>query len=96
MSRLINADALIECRFKNDISYNAFCKLIKRQETIDAVPVIRCVECRFYRETKGINGVTMTECGVNDGFYDKPGWVWTEPNGYCHKAKRKRVENDVF
>lgn len=40
MSRLIDADALIENRFKNDISYNAFVKLVKRQTTIDAIPVV--------------------------------------------------------
>ena len=52
--RLIDADALMECKFKNDIGYNAFCNLVKRQETVDAVPVVRCKECRHWNgETKG-------------------------------------------
>lgn len=35
--RLIDADKLMENKFKNDISYNAFCNLVKRQPSIDAV-----------------------------------------------------------
>lgn len=32
--RLIDADALIANKFKNDISYNAFVSLVKRQPTV--------------------------------------------------------------
>lgn len=35
--RPIDADALIEYKFKNDISYNAFKSLVQRQPTIDPV-----------------------------------------------------------
>ena len=37
--RLIDADALIENKFKNDISYNAFKNLVKRQPSVDVQPV---------------------------------------------------------
>lgn len=37
--RLIDADKLLENSFKNPISYNAFCNLVKRQMPVDAVPV---------------------------------------------------------
>jgi hypothetical protein len=37
---LIDRDVLIECKFKNAISYNAFVNLVKRQQTIDAVEVV--------------------------------------------------------
>lgn len=46
--RLIDADKLMENKFKNDISYNAFCNLVKRQPSIDAVPVIRCKDCKYW------------------------------------------------
>ena len=36
--RLIDADALMEHKFKNDISYKAFCNLIKRAPTIEPEP----------------------------------------------------------
>lgn len=54
--RLIDADKLMENKFKNDISYNAFCNLVKRQPSIDAVKhgrwkyisflTVECSECK--------------------------------------------------
>lgn len=38
---MIDGDKLIENAFKNPISYNAFCNLVKRQPTVDAVPIRR-------------------------------------------------------
>lgn len=38
--RMIDGDKLTENAFKNPISYNAFCNLVKRQPTVDAVPVV--------------------------------------------------------
>lgn len=35
MSRLIDADKLMEQKFKNPISYNAFVNLVKRQPTVE-------------------------------------------------------------
>lgn len=35
MARLIDAEALMAHEFKNDISYNAFCSLVKRQPTVN-------------------------------------------------------------
>lgn len=46
--RLIDADELLNNEFKNDISFNAFQNLVKRQKTIDAVPVVRCKDCKHY------------------------------------------------
>lgn len=46
--RLIDADKLIENKFKNPISYAAFCNLVKRQMTVDAVQAVRCGECRYW------------------------------------------------
>lgn len=61
MSRLIDADALIENRFKNDISYNAFVNLVKRQTTVDAVPVVRCKDCKHYElnSLANVNGIPL-------------------------------------
>ena len=43
--RLIDADALIENQFKNDISYKAFVNLVKRQPTIEAEPSLEDCAC---------------------------------------------------
>lgn len=48
--RLIDADELLKNEFKNDISSNAFQNLVKRQQTIDAVPVVRCKDCKWWKE----------------------------------------------
>ena len=48
--RLIDADKLLENSFKNPISYNAFCNLVKRQMTVDAVPLIRCKDCKWFND----------------------------------------------
>lgn len=52
MSRLIDADKLLENKFKNDISWTAFEKLIKRQPTVDAVEVVRCKDCKYWYDNK--------------------------------------------
>ena len=77
--RLIDADALMECKFKNDIGYNAFCNLVKRQETIDAVPVVRCKECKMTHHIKiledfadvVLSGEKSFEVRENDRGYQK-------------------------
>lgn len=48
--RLIDADALIANKFKNDISYNAFKKLVERQPTIEAITIVRCKDCQWQRD----------------------------------------------
>lgn len=48
MSKWIDADKLLEQRFANDISYNAFRNLVKRQPVID---LVRCGECKYLSTT---------------------------------------------
>ena len=56
MSRLIDADALGVGRCSKDILPAAYCagwngliELIEKAPTIDAVPVVRCRECKHFR-----------------------------------------------
>lgn len=81
--KLIDADKLMENKFKNDISYNAFCNLVKRQPTIDAVPVIRCKDCvcwdTSWKPTRAIEGAYW--CPFHD--------IITEADDYCSSAERK-------
>lgn len=66
--KLIDADALIEQQFKNDISYKAFVNLVKRQPTIEerkkgkwtqilnadmVTHDYRCSECHRFRFHNG-------------------------------------------
>lgn len=60
--RLIDAYALLAQQFKNDISYNAFRSLVKRQATIDAVPV---KHGKWIEEDDAIITGTCSVCGWN-------------------------------
>lgn len=68
--RLIDADKLLENSFKNPISYNAFCNLVKRQMTVDAVPVVRCKDCKRNPLE------TWVDCPLAHLKYDGERWCW--------------------
>ena len=79
--RLIDADALMEDIRKNSASYFAddFAhEWVDKQPTVDAVPVIRCRDCKFLRFTGTVwkcqNRLVMMLC---------------EPNDYCSRGERK-------
>lgn len=48
--------------------------------TIDAVPVIRCKDCKYYKPQFNEDGYYITNCQ-----YSKA----AEVNGFCHMARRK-------
>ena len=60
------------------IRYKLFENVLREQPTIDAVPVIRCKDCKFLRLTGTVwkcqNRLVMMLC---------------EPNDYCSRAERK-------
>ena len=76
--RLIDADRLKEVFHRN--TGNAFDDLIDAAPTIEAVPVIRCKDCKYYNHQQHY-------CeGIGNWFgYDDE---WSD-NGYCYKAERK-------
>lgn len=70
MARWIDADALMAHEFKNDISYKAFCNLVKRQPAADVAPVRhgrwepyverlrwRCSECGSFIDINPIDEI---------------------------------------
>ena len=65
--RLIDADALKE---KKVYSLERHEKIVPVAEidwmpTIDAVPVVRCEDCKHYRKLK-MNGIEWMECTITD------------------------------
>lgn len=81
--RLIDADALKEwseivpLTFDGGIDINEFDKKLKSMPTVDAVPVIRCKDCKHY------NGLLYTLCS-NSGMN-----VIDDEEDYCSWAERK-------
>ena len=63
--------------------------LIKEIPTVDAVEVVRCKECRYYTSYMSPHGINMTECDYGHCH------AWTEPNGYCHRGKRKNNDQNT-
>ena len=78
--RLIDADeAIINFGFEwDDISptRDEFVAFLKKQPTIDAVPVVRCKDC--------IRRYDTDECPMCGKYYE-----YTNENGFCDRGERK-------
>lgn len=88
MTRYIDADALIEDIRKHSESYFAddFAhEWVDQQPTIDAVPVIRCRDCKHGKEDED----GLIECT----FWDFMNHTHSnDPNGFCFRAEPKETE----
>ena len=82
--RLIDADeAIINFGFEwDDISptRNEFVAFLKKQPTIDAVPVVRCKYCIRRYDTD-----ECPMCFLIEGKY----YEYTNENGFCDRGERK-------
>lgn len=86
--RLIDADALTSdlTRFyEGEVPAR---KLIAEQPTVDAVPVVRCRECKWGRTVR--EGSEYVWCGKP---YAAP-WSSHIANWYCADGRRKEDEKD--
>ena len=82
--RLIDADeAIINFGFEwDDISptRDEFVAFLKKQPTIDAVPVVRCQDCIRRYDTD-----ECPMCFLIEGKY----YEYTNENGFCDRGERK-------
>ena len=66
--------------------------LIVRQQTVDAVPVIRCRDCKYSRE---LNHEDPKERQSIEGCVWCMNWEYgVFPDDYCSNAKKKEDENN--
>ena len=82
--RLIDADALIALikkRIKNSMIIGWLCSIIRDAPTIDAVPVVRCKDCKFGDWDSEPNDA-MVCMRTKDGF-------WRSGNDFCSFGERK-------
>lgn len=95
--RLIDAEALGVGRCSKDVLPAAYCagwngliNLIEQAPTVDAVPVVRCRDCRHYKEfrTKRHKQVMRLCCRM--GKYDMEYHV--NPDDFCSYGERKGAE----
>ena len=90
--RLIDANALITNlrTFKGlgAVVAETLVRFVKKQPTVDAVEVVRCKDCHWWRHINKKNG-----CGIcfHEVFYiDDPTTApITEPNDFCSHGERK-------
>lgn len=85
MSRLIDADRLHDCIMDNDIhsgimSLKNVYEFIDEQPTIDAVPVVRCKDCKFYETKHYYKGICKNIIGMVDV---------KDGNSFCSYGERK-------
>ena len=91
MCRMIDADAAYAVltdyyHHSTDTQHAALREALGRVETVDAVPVVRCAVCRYFRcNMRGDgtlpNGVDEFECVLGRGGYD--------PMDFCSEGERK-------
>lgn len=80
--RLIDADELkkwseeIEYTFDGGIDINEFDRKLELMPTVDAVPVIRCKDCKHW------------QCDEYESYCDELGIFNTDMNSYCSYAKK--------
>ena len=87
--RLIDADALIgfiveEAQDLRTLSTKTVGQAISKTPTVDAVPVIRCKDCKYYKVYELLGG-TLPLCNrIRTTMADA-----LEPGDFCSRAERK-------
>ena len=86
MSKLIDVDeAIVNFGFEwDDIppTREEFVRFLKKQPTVNAVPVVRCRECVHYEM-----GVCLKI--YDDGAASRYAWQERKPDDFCSYGKRK-------
>lgn len=87
--RMIDADALIEfiveeAQDLRTLSTKTVGQAISKTPTVDAVPVIRCKDCKWYDMTDSSG--TVEPIGYR---CKKVNRLWREPDDFCKGAERR-------
>ena len=88
MGRLIDADAIIDFidmgHYRNPLetcfSERDVVDMLESTQTLDAVPVVRCRDCRFYTPVDNRIGKCVFLIGEHQ---------YVVKNGYCYLGERK-------
>ena len=96
--RLIDADAFLE-KMKRTSRYFDVVFDVEEMPTVDAVPVVRCRECKYWGDEDGklqrSDGVLFARCKVHNYLIDgrHTGWCPTE-NDFCSYGERKEGDGN--
>lgn len=101
--RLINADKLVDMLYDNEFA--ALCPLdevsgvIDACPTVDAVPVVRCKDCKHAKRYERADGTAGYSCGYPQNIFvygerlDRVFEPIKEPDDFCSSGERK-AKND--
>ena len=79
----------------NSVVHRKIQQLIADTPTIDAVPVVRCKDCKYWSDEDGklprSDGVLFARCKVHNYLLDgrHTGWCPTE-NDFCSRGERRK------
>lgn len=92
MSRLIDADAFLERNkvfadrgFIHPIYEDTLREIVDEEPTIDAVPVVRCRECKYAYKSSVL---PLVDCGNGKGLVDP------RPDSFCSYGERKEDDHE--
>ena len=80
--RLVDADAIIPKGTRITPNNVDLATAIRFAPTIDAVPVVRCKDCKHWKFAQHINDNLCHR-------FDGDPWIPTEPNDFCSYGVRK-------
>ena len=75
----IEAEVCADCVFRDKCDRQTYC-FAKEMQTVDAVPVIRCRECKYRFEN---NGHSKNGCPIIDAN------IWMDDDDFCSYGERK-------
>lgn len=90
--RLVDADNARECFGGDGVTGAVMKRMFDSLPTIDAVPVVRCRECKFYREFRTKRHNQLMRLCYRMGKHDMEYPV--KPDGYCSYGQRKEANLD--
>lgn len=83
--RLIDADALMRDIARYHLSDGKFQHWVEVQPTVDAVPVIRCKDCKHMGDVYLVSLPWLEQKEHRCRYWEHP----TTPDDYCNRAERK-------
>lgn len=90
--RMIDADALLKAILGYPYGYRGMIESeIENQQTVDAMPVVRCKDCKHYKKEIKCVGGYYSGC---DEWLDEGCESPVDEDGYCSYAERKDNETD--
>ena len=91
--RLVDADNARECFGGDGVTGAVMQRMFDSLPTIDAVPVVRCQECRCWKPSGGYAGDNINDLQRLGGC--KWAVACVRENDFCSRGQRKEDEQDA-